>query len=164
MNSIITEDPCFMDDLVYLLDEFKEDEKHLGNIEDFSVVFSEERLLESPMVEDPLVNGFLIDVGIDKVVHPETVEPFEYNMYVQKFVNLSEVYCPSNESREEKLQRYRNKKKNRKYTKPVSYESRKNVADRRPRINGRFVSSQVEFMTIRELHARQKKIWKSFII
>ncbi|XXG75832.1 hypothetical protein AAC387_Pa08g0319 [Persea americana] len=41
--------------------------------------------------------------------------------------------------REERVRRYKEKKKNRKFVKKIRYESRKVYADQRPRIKGRFV-------------------------
>lgn len=48
----------------------------------------------------------------------------------------------SEEERAEKIRRYREKKNKRKWNKEVHYQSRKRVADTRPRFKGRFVSEE----------------------
>jgi len=59
--------------------------------------------------------------------------------------------------RKEKIDRYLEKKKKRKWSKKALYTSRQNVANSRPRINGRFLPIDSEFIPISEIHKRNKR-------
>ena len=62
---------------------------------------------------------------------------------------------PDNLTREERVARWLEKKKRRVFKKTVRYESRKQYADKRPRIKGRFVAPEIYAAYMAEKAAAQ---------
>ncbi|KAF0934418.1 hypothetical protein E2562_025027 [Oryza meyeriana var. granulata] len=59
-------------------------------------------------------------------------------------VVLPEKSCPDPEKRRRAMQRYKQKRNNRRFVKQIMYASRKATADTRRRVRGRFVKASLE--------------------
>lgn len=68
--------------------------------------------------------------------------------------------CSRDAVRREKVRRYLEKKKRRKWLRVASYKSRQRVANERPRLKGRFLPLESEFIPIAELQRRQRALVK----
>lgn len=76
-----------------------------------------------------------------------TEVPVKVIRYKKTEVELGPIGTLSKAERRERILRYQEKRRRRTYTKRISYQCRKRVADQRMRVKGRFVSSkQAELM------------------
>ena len=100
-----------------------------------------------------------VDVELPQVIPPEKDDTSNFKVKIQLPANIKLPLPPLKEKiigmltaceRAKKVQRYLEKRKRRKWGKKICYGCRKEMAEKRLRIKGRFVTKEQAYMMLRE--------------
>ena len=121
----------------------------------FQFPISQELLMQPPDLATLAPGAFqgmpLLPFGVPEVSEGERRLPMD-TLLQKPFMSLKKIGPLTIEERNQKIQRFREKRARRQFAKKISYACRKTVADGRVRVKGRFIT-KAEAAKLKELQA-----------